>query len=275
MITFPNAKVNLGLNITSRRPDGYHNIATVFYPIGLTDSLEIVPAKPGHGTSLTNHGRVVDCPPEQNLVMRAWALLKQQFPQLPAVEMHLLKHIPFGAGLGGGSSDASAALLMLNDMFALGLDRDRLCALAARLGADCPFFVLNHPVMATGIGDVFSPVTVDLQGWTMLLVKPDVHVPTAQAYALVRPREPQEPIPAILQRPVEQWQGTLANDFEPSVFAAHPQLAAVKQALLDAGAAYASMSGSGSSIFGLFGSANLAEQAALGFAGTDHYVISL
>lgn len=273
MITFPNAKINLGLNIVERRPDGYHNLETVFYPImGLTDVLEIVPATT---TRLHCYGRTVDCPEEKNLVMKACRLMQRE-AGVPEVDMHLYKHIPDGAGLGGGSSDAAHAMLMLNQMFGLGIGREQLAQMAATLGADCPFFIYNKPVMATGIGDVFSPASVGLGGYTLLLVKPEVSVPTAVAYSRVSPQPSQSRLTQQLSLPVEQWQAAgVRNQFEPSVFAAYPQLAAIKSELARSGALYASMSGSGSSIFGIFDNANLAEAAARNFAGSLHFVMPL
>lgn len=273
MITFPNAKINLGLNIVERRPDGYHNLETVFYPImGLTDVLEIVPATT---TRLHCYGRTVDCPEEKNLVMKACRLMQRE-AGVPEVDMHLYKHIPDGAGLGGGSSDAAHAMLMLNQMFGLGIGRERLAQMAATLGADCPFFIYNKPVMATGIGDVFSPASVGLGGYTLLLVKPEVSVPTAVAYSRVSPQPSQSRLTQQLSLPVEQWHAAgVRNQFEPSVFAAYPQLAAIKSELARSGALYASMSGSGSSIFGIFDNANLAEATARNFAGSLHFVMPL
>lgn len=274
MIRFPNAKINLGLNIVNRRPDGYHDIETVFYPIKLEDSLEIVPAKDGCATSLHCYGRHVDCPMEKNLVTKAYRLLQREFG-IGEVEMHLLKHIPDGAGLGGGSSDASNALIILNQLFQLNLSPDQLAQRAASLGADCPFFIYNKPVIATGIGDVFSNVDIDLSGYRLLLVKPDVYVPTAQAYAKVTPHKSEKPIPEILKMPVTEWRHHLKNDFEQSVFAQHPVLASIKDTIYQAGAIYASMSGSGSSMFGIFSDANMAEQAMLNFIDCDTYNIKL
>jgi len=273
MITFPNAKINLGLNIVERRPDGYHNIETVFFPIPLTDVLEIVPAESGT-TSLSCYGNPVDCPPEKNLVMRAYGLLQQRC-DLPPVAMHLYKHIPDGAGLGGGSSDAAHALLMLNQMFDLKLEDAELAAMAATLGADCAFFIYNRPMLATGIGDVLSPIEVGLQGKTLLLVKPPVGVDTRTAYSRVVPALPSLDLAHTISRPVEAWDGLLVNDFEPSVFAALPQLWLIKAQLLDAGAQYAAMSGSGSTIFGIFDSDNVAEQAADTFADCATFVLQL
>ena len=272
MITFPNAKVNLGLNIVERRPDGYHNIETVFYPIPLTDVLEIVPAT--GETSLTCYGNSVDCPAEKNLVMRAYRLLQERY-DLPPVEMYLYKHIPDGAGLGGGSSDAAHALMMLNDMFELDLTDAELAAMAVTLGADCAFFIYNRPMMATGIGDVLSPVEVDLKGKNLLLVKPPVGVDTRTAYSRVTPQVPEMALTDIISRPVASWDGLLINDFEPSVFTALPQLWLIKASLIDAGAQYAAMSGSGSTVFGIFDSDNLAEKAADTFADCATFVLQL
>ena len=271
MITFPNAKINLGLNIVERRADGYHNIETVFYPIPLTDALEIVPAAE---VSLTCYGNAVDCPPEKNLVMKAYRLMQERYG-LPPVAMHLYKHIPDGAGLGGGSSDAAHTLMMLNRMFDVGITDEETAAMAATLGADCAFFVYNRPLMATGIGDIFAPVDVDLKGKTLLLVKPPMGVDTRTAYSRVAPQQPSVPLSEVISRPVNLWDGLLVNDFEPSVFAALPQLWLIKARLLDAGALYAAMSGSGSTVFGIFDSDKLAETAADTFADYATFVLSL
>lgn len=273
MITFPNAKINLGLNIVERRPDGYHNIETVFYPIPLTDALEIVPAI-GSDTTLTCYGRTVDCPPEKNLVMRAYRMMETRY-NLPPVDIHLYKHIPDGAGLGGGSSDAAHTLTMLNYMFKLSLSNEELADIAAKLGADCPFFVYNRPMMATGIGDVFNPVDLSLQGYTLLLVKPAVSVPTAEAYSRVIPQMPDQHVDELVTLAPEEWQKLLVNDFETSVMTLHPELADIKQTLIDGGAIYAAMSGSGSSIFGIFGTDNMADKVALNGDNLDIYKLKL
>ena len=250
MISFPNAKINIGLYVTSRRPDGYHNLETLFYPIELRDILEIVPAK-GSESSLTVTGIAVDGDPEQNLVMRAYRLLQKEY-NVPAVDIYLHKVIPFGAGLGGGSADAAYALVMLRDMFNLPLSDDELAQRASRLGADCPFFIYNRPLIATGIGDCFTSTNFSLKGKRIVLVKPSIAVSTAEAYAHVTPQCPQTPLTEGLSRPIEQWCECVSNDFEKSVFPAHPRIAAIKQRLYDLGAVYASMSGSGSSVFGIF-----------------------
>lgn len=273
MITFPNAKINLGLNIVERRPDGYHNIETVFYPVPLTDVLEIVPVDRGE-TSLTCYGNPVDCPPDKNLVMKAYRLLQARY-NLPPVAMHLYKHIPDGAGLGGGSSDAAHAMVMLNKMFELGVADAELAQMAASLGADCAFFIYNRPMLATGIGDVMSPIDVNLAGNTLLLVKPAAGVDTRTAYSRVVPAPSTMSLQGIISQPVESWDGLLVNDFEPSVFAALPQLWLIKAGLIDAGARYAAMSGSGSTIFGIFDSDKLAEQAADTFADCATFALKL
>ena len=273
MITFPNAKINLGLNIVERRADGYHNIETVFFPVPLTDVLEIVPASDGE-TSLSCYGNKVDCPAEKNLVMKAYRLMQERYG-LPPVAMHLYKHIPDGAGLGGGSSDAAHALVMLNKMFDLGIADADLAAMAATLGADCAFFFYNRPMMATGIGDVLSPVDVDLKGKMLLLVKPPVGVDTRTAYSRVVPAPSTMNLAHLVAQPVETWDGLLINDFEPSVFAVLPQLWLIKARLMDAGAQYAAMSGSGSTIFGIFNSDKLAEAAADTFTDCATFVLQL
>lgn len=270
MISFPNAKINLGLNIVERRDDGYHNIETVFYPVPLTDVLEIVPAT--GEASLTCYGNVVDCPVEKNLVMKAYRLMQQHYG-LPPVAMHLYKRIPDGAGLGGGSSDAAHAMLMLNSMFDLHVSDAELAAMAATLGADCAFFIYNRPMMATGIGDVLTPIDVDLKGKTLLLVKPPMGVDTRTAYSRVTPHVPDIALSSTIALPVAAWDGLLVNDFEVSVFAALPQLWLIKARLLDAGALYAAMSGSGSTVFGIFDSDKLAVQAADTFADCDTFVL--
>lgn len=273
MITFPNAKINLGLNIVERRADGYHNLETVFYPIGLTDVLEIVPAR-GNESTLTTYGNLVDCPVEKNLVMKALRLMQNHY-DVPEVDIYLYKHIPDGAGLGGGSSDAASTMLMLNEMLDLGIEKEELARHAATLGADCPFFIYNKPMMATEIGDVLSPIDVNLKGLHLLLVKPDVSVPTKVAYSRVSPAASTSSLENDVKAPVSQWGGVVKNDFEPSVFAHYPELATIKATIEKGGAKYASMSGSGSSIFGIFNDVNMAETIKEKFQNTTVFVIPL
>lgn len=254
MLTFPNAKINLGLNITEKRPDGYHNLETVFYPVPVEDALEIIPLPDAPRGTCTLHlaGQEIAGTLEDNLVARAYRMLDADFG-LPAVDIHLLKHIPSGAGLGGGSSDAAFMLKMLNEQFGLGLTEDNLEAYATRLGADCAFFVRNRPTLAEGIGNIFSPLpSFSLSGYRLLLVKPDVFVSTRDAFARIKPRRADASPKEIVRLPVEKWRGRLVNDFEESVFPQFPLIGEIKDEMYRLGAVYASMSGSGSSVFGLF-----------------------
>ena len=248
MICFPNAKINLGLNIVSKRPDGYHNIETIFYPIPVKDALEIVESQ---AFSFSQTGIRVDGPIEKNLVVKALNLLKTTY-RIPDLEVHLLKAIPFGAGLGGGSADAAFMLRLVNDFFKLGISQDELETLAASIGADCPFFIRNTPVFASGIGNIFEPVELSLNGYYICLVKPDVVVSTPEAYSMVTPHTPAISLKELIQLPVEEWKTRMINDFEASVFPKFPVIGQIKETLYQAGAVYASMSGSGSSVFGLF-----------------------
>ena len=252
MITFPNAKINLGLNITEKRPDGYHNLETIFYPIPLEDALEACPRKEGPGCySLSQSGLSIEGDAENNLVVKAYKLLDETY-HLPPVDIYLHKHIPSGAGLGGGSADAAFMLKLLNRMYRLNLTDDQLETYAARLGADCAFFVRNQPTYAEGIGNIFSPVELSLTGWQLLLVKPDILVSTRDAFARIRPRHPERNLRDLISQPVESWKDYMINDFEESVFPQFPAIGDIKTELYRLGAVYASMSGSGSSAYGLF-----------------------
>lgn len=252
MIVFPNIKINLGLSITEKRPDGYHNLETVFYPVALEDALEIR-ALPEADKKITLHqyGMEIAGNPEDNLVAKAYSLLDKEF-HLPPVEIHLYKHIPSGAGLGGGSSDAAFMLKLLNGHFHLNLSEEQLEIYAATLGADCAFFIKNKPVYAEGIGNIFSPIELSLKGYQIMIVKPDVFVSTREAFANIHPHHPEYPVKEVIRRPVAEWKDILINDFEASVFPQHPVIGEIKQELYNQGALYASMSGSGSSVFGLF-----------------------
>lgn len=250
MICFPNAKINLGLNVVNKRPDGYHNIETLFYPVPLRDALEIV-GTDGKDDLFTQSGIPVSGDPADNLVMRALKLLRQKYA-IPSFEIHLLKGIPFGAGLGGGSADAAFMLKLINDYCSLGLSSDELEQMAGHLGADCPFFIENRPVFATGTGNQFTPVELSLKGYYLCLVKPDIFVSTPEAYAQITPQPPARSLLEIAGLPVTAWWEMMVNDFEPSVFNRYPLIGQIKERLYEAGAVYASMSGSGSSVFGLF-----------------------
>lgn len=250
MLVFPNAKINLGLQITEKLSNGYHAINTCFYPIPLKDALEFVPAK--QKTIFSASGSSIPSDGKDNLVLRAYKLLKKDF-QLPEIDIHLHKHIPIGAGLGGGSADAAFMLKALNEHFQLFLDDSFLETYAEQLGSDCPFFISNRPAYATGTGTELEYFDIDLSGLHLILIHPGIHVSTQQAYAGVSPKPAETDLKKLLStKNFEAWQSELVNDFEKSVFKVHPLLAEIKNDLYSHGAAYASMSGSGSSIFGLF-----------------------
>ena len=252
MITFPHAKINIGLQVTERRPDGYHNLDTVFYPIPLHDALEVIEAKDAeYDCKLHLSGVDIAGDPDSNLVVRAYRLLASDSP-LPPVDIHLHKHIPTGAGLGGGSADASFMLRLLNEMFTLNISTEKLEAYAAQLGADCPFFITGTPVYATGIGNEFHPISLDLSGFYLVVVKPDVFVSTKEAYSMIHPEKPEVTLDKKIIAPINEWHSTISNDFEKGIFALHPELQEIKNKLYQLGAQYAAMSGSGSALFGLF-----------------------
>ena len=248
MILFPNCKINLGLHIISKRADGYHNIETVFSPVPLKDCLEILPSDT---FSFHSYGIHVPGNPDENLCVKAFDLLNSDFG-LPPVQIHLLKNIPTGAGLGGGSSDAAFTLRALNEMFVLDLNNSQLTGYAARLGSDCPFFIGNVPCAATGRGEVIQNVDVDLSSYKLLLVKPMQGVSTREAFAGSKPMDGRPSPAEILQLPVNDWKKYLVNDFEASVFELVPEIRKIKDKMYASGAIYASMSGSGSAVFGLF-----------------------
>jgi 4-diphosphocytidyl-2-C-methyl-D-erythritol kinase len=249
MIQFPNCKINLGLSILAKRADGYHELETVFYPIAVSDALEILPS---NNLALTQTGIAVPGDPAQNLCLKAYHLLKKDFPQLPPVQMHLQKNIPMGAGLGGGSSDGTSALLILNQQFSMGLNDSQLIQYASQLGSDCPFFVFNKACHATGRGEVLAPIGLDLSNYQFLLVHPGIHISTAWAFQQLNPHTKSESIRSIIEKPISEWKALLINDFEAPVFKAEPTLSEIKSKLYQLGAIYASMSGSGSSLFGIF-----------------------
>lgn len=258
MIVFPNVKINIGLNIVGKRPDGYHNLETVFYPVPMTEALEVVvpdyslgASADACGYSFSQYGEHVAGDPASNLVIKALCLLKKDF-DIPTVSVSLLKKLPMGAGLGGGSSDGAFMLLLLNQMFNLNLSQEQLVAYAAKLGADCAFFTVNKPVYATGIGEIMEPVEVALDGFTIVIVKPNVFVSTKEAFSGIPVKPTATPVRDLVSRPVEEWRDCIFNDFEQTIFPLHLEIASVKSELYKAGAAYAAMTGSGASVFGLF-----------------------
>ena len=284
MIAFPNAKINIGLNVVAKRADGYHDIQTVFYPVLLQDALEIKPMRPLDPAQLRKRleaGLLVQpddvfmpyrlfpkkedipcCSLEMtgnefpfkaadNLVVKAYLMLQQDF-DLPSLDIKLHKHIPSGAGLGGGSSDCAFMITLLNRRFNLRMRDSMMERYAARLGSDCAFFISKTPSLATGRGEILNPINLSLKGYTILLVKPDVSVSTAEAYGGVTPHKPEISLAEAVMRPVSEWKDCVFNDFEPSVFAKHPLLAEIKEKLYNLGADYAAMTGSGSTIYGLF-----------------------
>lgn len=275
MLTFPNCKINLGLNILRKRSDGYHDLETIFYPIALRDALEILSAPFSEGESKAGRRQVegptfppnessdkitcsvtglpVNGDPKDNLCIKAYNLLKNDFPQLPSVRMHLHKAIPMGAGLGGGSSDGAFTLQLLNKKFHLGLSKDQLTGYALQLGSDCPFFLHNKPCYATGRGEILEDIALDLSQYSFLLVNPDIHINTGWAFSNIIPRDTkQSRLKEAIQEPISSWKTELTNDFEKPVFDLYPEIKAIKDTLYTNGALYASMSGSGSTVFGIF-----------------------
>ena len=253
MKLFPNCKINIGLRVVRKREDGYHDLETIFYPVmGLHDELEVVPSSK---FEFIQEGLAVDCKPEDNLIVKCFLNMKAKYPQVGDVRIRFKKNIPFGAGLGGGSSDAAHMAIALNEIFALGLTREQLADEVRPLGADCPFFIYNTPCYAEGIGDKLSSIYLDLRGLRIVMIKPSCGVSTKEAYAgIVRHPEVEGQIKTALAEGLsfEAMRSLLINDFEQTVFPLHPEIAEIKQRLLDAGAIYAAMSGSGSTVFGLF-----------------------
>jgi 4-diphosphocytidyl-2-C-methyl-D-erythritol kinase len=252
VVVFPNCKINLGLHITAKRPDGYHDLETVFYPLPLYDALEWIKEASTQAIRFTGSGREITGDPAHNLCVKAWHLLKKDYPQLTGGQMHLHKNIPIGAGLGGGSADGAFALQLLNRAFNLGLTAAQLAAYALQLGSDCPFFILNQPAFARGRGELLEPLGLSLAGYRLVVINPGIHIPTGWAFSQVQPGPAVTPLQELLGKPIEHWKDRLVNVFEPPVMKAYPELAAIKTALYRAGALYAAMSGSGSTFFGIF-----------------------
>ena len=265
MISFPNAKINLGLHVVEQRADGFHNIETVFYPVSMYDILEIVPSEK-EGVELTSSGLPVPGDSGSNLIIKAENLLSSgiRHPALLSlreterrsngIHLHLHKVIPMGSGLGGGSSDGAYTLRMLNELYNLDLSISQLQDLARQLGSDCAFFIENKPAYATGKGDQFEPVNLDLSGYQIIVVVPPVHISTPEAYSMVKPRQPIQSMREIIRLPIEQWTQHLINDFEEPVMNRYPLIREIKEELYNHGAIYAAMSGSGAAVFGIFSS---------------------
>jgi 4-diphosphocytidyl-2-C-methyl-D-erythritol kinase len=253
MLFFPNTKINIGLNIINKRSDGYHNIETVFCPIGLSDVLEfvILPGMPDGNVDFSMTGIPVQGPGEDNLCVRAYQILNKDF-SLPAISIHLHKIVPPGAGLGGGSSDAAFMLKNLNTQFGLNLSEDQLCDYASQLGSDCAFFVKNRPLFGYERGNRFREITLFSSFLEVVVINPGIHVSTAEAYSGVQPGKPANPLEKLINLPINDWKDLIINDFEANIVSKHPVIGDIKNKLYKAGAVYASMSGSGSSVYGLF-----------------------
>jgi 4-diphosphocytidyl-2-C-methyl-D-erythritol kinase len=256
MVFFPNCKINLGLNITGKRPDGFHDLETVFYPIQIKDAVEIINDKNNqrstHNVSCSISGLPIDGNTDDNLCVKAYRLLKKDFPDLPAVHIHLHKVIPMGAGLGGGSADGAFTLKLLNKKFDLGLPESVLFRYAMELGSDCPFFIINKPCFATGRGENLTPVNIDLTGYKFIVIHPGIHVDTRLAFSTIQPSKPARSINEIIHDPIGSFKEKLINDFEKSIFSKHPEIRKIKDELYKNGAIYASMTGSGSAVYGIF-----------------------
>lgn len=287
MVKFVNAKINIGLNVVSKRPDGYHDLQTVFYPVGLEcglphqpdpfdDVLEIITEESEiSGCRFMFSGRKIDCPPKKNLVVKAASLFlgkyNERFDDLADFGMFqvaLDKHLPDGAGLGGGSADAAFTLTILNDITGNKFSQNEVAGMALKLGADCPFFLINRTCYAEGVGEILTPVDLSLKGYTILIVKPDIHVSTADAFAGITPKKPDFDLHFIASLPVADWKNYVKNDFEKTVFAKYPELENIKSDLYDGGAVYASMSGSGSAIYALFDNPEVATKERLRLQST-------
>lgn len=255
MVVFPNCKINLGLNILRKRSDGYHELETIFYPVPFTDILEINEYREPERSSVipfTISGLAIKGDASSNLCMKAYKMLKADFPKLPHIQMHLHKVVPSGAGLGGGSADAAFALKLLNTIFSLGLTQKQLIEYAGELGSDCPFFIINTPCFASGRGELLDEIMIDLSAYKFIIVNPGIHVDTGRAFLNITPRIPEKSVKEIITLPVDKWKHELNNDFEKIIFKQHREIVDIKDSLYLAGATYAAMSGSGSTVYGIF-----------------------
>ncbi len=260
MIAFPNCKINLGLHIVNKRADGFHNLETIFYPIPLNDAVEIITSSSTNVVTYSSTGNAIDGAEVDNLCIKAYHLLKKDFPNLPNIKLHLHKVIPTGAGLGGGSADAAFALKLINDKYQLNLSTSKLLSYALQLGSDCPFFIINKPCFASGRGEILEELEVDLSSFKFVLINPNIYVNTGWAFGELakgshdsKPSDPyKKSIKEIIKQPINTWKDNLHNDFEKVVFEKHPTIKDIKEELYKQGAIYAAMSGSGSTVFGIF-----------------------
>jgi 4-diphosphocytidyl-2-C-methyl-D-erythritol kinase len=273
MICFPTCKINLGLRITQKRADGFHALETVFYPITLRDALEIIiePDTSAAPITFTSSGLAINGDPSDNLCYKAYGLLKKDYPTIPNIKMHLHKTIPMGAGLGGGSSDGAFTLVALNQLFNLEIPKQSLLDYALQLGSDCPFFIINTPAFATGRGEILKPINLNLDGYSIVIVNPGIAISTKLAFSLITPKVPDTNMEAIICEPVTSWKEKLINDFEQPIFNSFPELANIKETLYQKGAVYASMTGTGSTVFGIFPTSMI---DTLSFNFPSHYFIA-
>ncbi len=251
MLIYSNAKINIGLNIVEKRSDGFHNIETIFFPIGLQDAIEIADSKTQAPYTFSSSGIPININAEDNIVVKAYKLIREKY-NFPAQDIHLHKKVPFGAGLGGGSANAAYMIKLLNKKFNLGMSHEYMENEVKKLGSDCAFFIKNEPAFADQKGDHLKSINIDLSGYHLLLIKPDIHISTPEAYANITAKQAKISLKELIKEPIENWKGLIKNDFEENIFLNHPLLAKIKNELYEQGALYASMSGSGSSLFGLF-----------------------
>lgn len=273
MICFPSCKINLGLRITQKRADGFHALETVFYPITLWDALEIIiePETSAAPITFTSSGLAINGDPSDNLCFKAYEILKKDYPTIPNIKMHLHKTIPMGAGLGGGSSDGAFTLVALNQLFNLQIPEQALLDYALQLGSDCPFFIINTPAFATGRGEILKPINLNLDGYSIVIVNPGIAISTKLAFSLITPKVPDTNMEAIICEPVTSWKEKLINDFEQPIFNSFPELANIKETLYQKGAVYASMTGTGSTVYGIFPTSMM---DTLSFNFPTHYFVA-
>jgi 4-diphosphocytidyl-2-C-methyl-D-erythritol kinase len=263
MISFPHAKINLGLYVISKRSDGFHNLETVFYPLPLRDALEIIPSEENR---FLQTGLEIPAGKDDNLVMVAYRILKKIYPKITPLEIHLHKSIPLGAGLGGGSSDAAETLKLISNLFDLHIPGEEIDDYALKLGSDCPFFIQSSPCIGRGRGEILEPIPLDLSAYSILLIHPEIRIETAWAYSKVKTALPENDLKESILQPVENWVNLIHNDFELPVFEVHPTLRKIKEKLYMSGAIYAAMTGSGSTIFGIFKKSDLPDSFEVEYA---------